>query len=394
MPITERDGYGNRRGDCDECEAVDVWLVSQDDDGEAPWVCSECYDRQNDGNYDGDEYDENGDPIDTRAAGQVEAYDFAGDHTPSPPVLLLPELENRAPRRISIEQEVGRGGTTLAQRLYDAGLCETPHKLGYHSAGSDGTGGICHVEDDGSVDAEIIYSMLRLDRPNIARTLEDALSVVRGAISEDECKLDMRCGFHVHVDIKGYGMKDVESLYHLWNHTEDTIYRIASANWSAHRSVVAEYDYSPATPKGLDSWRSIGARFENQRGALNFANYLAARGYCHCGAFAFAEWEKCECDLRKSTVEFRVFNATANLRKVHAYTALCLAMVSAAQERQYTAEEYPAFPWEGGREVRNVEATNRALSVLYSLPLTDAEKDDLRYCVGCSSANALDAVAA
>src|SRR6266496_2123759 len=46
---------------------------------------------------------------------QAESYDFANDHKPTPPKLLLPVLPNRKSRLISIEQEVARNGIGVAE---------------------------------------------------------------------------------------------------------------------------------------------------------------------------------------------------------------------------------------------------------------------------------------
>lgn len=125
---------------------------------------------------------------------------------------------------------------------------------------------------------------------------------------------------------------------------------------------------------------------QGARGALNLSNFLSARSYCHCGAFDFADWENCVCNLPKSTVEFRVFNATANLRKVHAYTALSLALVEEAKRKRYTTDKHPAFAFTRGEVVTNKDQTKRALTLIFeTLPLTRTEKNDLRYCAENSS---------
>jgi hypothetical protein len=348
--------------------------------------CRYCYEAmveepgEEDDYYEGDE--------DSEATRFEESPDYSADHPVNEPVLLLPAIDGREPRLISFEQEVGRGGRRIAESLHMAGFTLHPTMLPYHNGHP---GGFCHVEEDGSVNAEIIYSMLRLDDRDVARRAESALDVVRSAIQAGEVSLDMRCGFHVHVDVRGFAMRHIENLYHLWNHLEDTIYRLGSANWSSHRSLRTEENYAPETIKGLRTFGAIGRHFDNARGALNFSNYLAARGYCHCGAFAFADWENCSCDLKKTTVEFRVFNATANLRKIHAYTALSLALVEVARQEPFKMSELPEFAWSGGIEPHPyLDQTKRALSLIFErLPLTEAERDDLRYCAERSAVSAV-----
>lgn len=321
-----------------------------------------------------------------RADRVVESYDFENDYLPSQPRLMLPALPDRDPRLVSVEQEIGKGREYIASAFFSGGFSLNDRARGYHS-GDDG--GFCRVEDDASVNAEIIYGKLRLNDPTVAQKFEDALCVVRDAITEGEVKLDMRCGLHVHVDAKGLGMREITNLYNLWNHVEDTVYRIGSANWRCHRTAVASTDYAPPTMKGLEGHTAIGSHFANERGALNLSNYLSSRSRCHCGAFAFAAWEDCTCDLPKATVEFRVFNATANLRKIHAYTALSVGMVEAARRLRITPDDFPAhgFNRRDAEEISNPEATKRALEVLFGgmIPLTDSEREDLTYCARNSS---------
>lgn len=307
-----------------------------------------------------------------------EVYDVAGDYAPVAPRLMLPVLPDRDPRMISVEQEVGAGGHEIARALYDAGFAETEELQPYHS----GASGFVYVEDDASVNAEVIYNKMRLDNPGIASTFEEALREVRTLISDGVSKLDMRCGLHVHVDIRGFGMAQVESLYHLWNHLEDTIFRLGAANWRCHRTCLASHNYAPATLKGLTTRGTIGRYFDSERGALNLCNFLNARGSCRCGAFVFADWENCTCDLRKTTAEFRVFNATANLRKMHAYTALSLALVETAKRITFTSEDFPAFHFHADEDQpMDTLATRDALELIFErLPLTESEKDDLAYC--------------
>jgi hypothetical protein len=391
MPVLfVHDVWGNSFGQCDNCAEGtmndeyrdDAWhLISYRGD----WFCENCYERI--AENDDSDHDEDGNARDEAAENETETVSFESDYKPEPPRLMLPVIEGRDPRLISIEQEVGQGARDIAASLHAAGFSDYGHMLPYHSL--EGDGALCKVEEDGSVNGEVIYSRLKLSEDSTARNLEDALCLVRDAVEAKNARLDMRCGFHVHVDAKGYGMQHVESLYHLWNHLEDTVYRLSAANWKTHRVLVAEHNYARQTQKGLSSRGSIGQYFESDRHALNFSNFLQARGYCRCGAFAFSDWENCSCNLPKSTVEFRVFNATANLRKIHAYTALSLAMTEAARREIFTVDKYPAFSFtqtEGMENVVHEGRSKNALAFLFErLPLTDSEREDLRYCADHSS---------
>lgn len=375
-------------GQCDDCASgnmefrVHAIPLDPRTNAHGTWqLCRSCAGNFDDNNM--PEYDEDppGDEED-----HEESYSFGTDYVlpkMPDPRLILPALAARDPRLISIEQEVGLGGRHLAEALYNGGFAEQLSMLSYHSGD---VSGFCKVEQDGSVDGEIIYSKLRLDEDSVARRLESALDLVRDAIKAGESKLDMRCGLHIHVDARGLGMAQVESLYHLWNHLEDTIFRLAAANWRCHRSLKASHDYSPRTTKGLSSRREIGRSMEEVRRALNLSPYLESRGYCRCGAFTYEDWANCACTLPKPTVEFRVFNATANLRKIHAYTALSLALVEMARHLTFTDEDHASFAFTRTEAIEDAESTKRALDVIFQrLPLTETEKEDLSYCAENSS---------
>ncbi len=402
MPITGIDRFAQALGDCDQCGRSGARVFATDRDGSAPVSCVSCFRdvHDEDPNDEGDDqltpyaieealdaHDFIGDDDDESVGAIVESYSFESDYQPTGPRLCLPELPGRKARMVSVEQEVGMGSNEIAARLHQGGFARYDSRLGYHSSGArtNTPEHFVHVEEDSSVDGEIIYSKMRLDDPTTAARFEAALGVVKGSIQDDIAKLDMRCGLHVHVDAKGYGMAEVESLYHLWNHVEDTVFRLGAANWRCHRTSLASYNYAPPTMKHLDSRAAIGGHFsEGGRGALNLSNFLSSRGNCRCGAFSFAAWQDCTCDLGKSTVEFRVFNATANLRKIHAYTALSLAMVEAARNITFDSS-LTAFGFDRHAETIvgsvEIEKTKVALGILFEgLPLTETEREDLAYC--------------
>jgi hypothetical protein len=266
------------------------------------------------------------------------------------------------------------------------------HIGSYHGRGHPSA--FCYVEYDGSVDSEIIYQKLRLDRKETARRFALGIETVSDAMRMGDVTLDSRCGWHTHVDVghdpdigtRCYSMTDIESLYHLTNYCEDTLYRLASANWKAHRAEMQSEDYSPMAQKGLRGPSAIGNWATHHRGAVNFSPFLASRGGCHCGAFSFGTWSDCTCDLGRNgycpTIEFRVFNATANPRKIRAYTALCLALIAYAQDHICAVESFPVNEWRG---TENEPEETALRFMLTQLPLTDDERRDLLYCAERSS---------
>lgn len=307
----------------------------------------------------------------------------------APPLaLLLETIAGRPARRVSFEQEFGGNARTVATLLYEAGLTSEPRVWDYHSGNTEWL----HVERDGSVDGEIIFSRLHLQDPQVARRSESALHVVQSALSNGTARLDSRCGFHVHVgigydDVTGapcYGMGAVQSLYHLWNHVEDVVFRLASANWARHRTDRGN-SYGAATRKGLTGAVGIGSRLRRDRLALNLQAFLASRASCQCGAFEFGDWAVCTCaGTPKPTVEFRVFNATANARKVRAYCALSLALVAYAEANTCTPDSHPVNAWAGSARLDEATAGQVLRFILRDLPLTDPEREDLRYCAETS----------
>lgn len=330
-----------------------------------------------------------------------DGFEEAGDDLGSPafalPDTLLSVVEGRPARRVSCEQEVGGDGHYVASQLYDAGLTSEPGMRGYHSGSTEW----CYVEDDGSVDGEVIYSRLHLAEVPVARRLDQALDVVHACIAEKHARLDSRCGFHVHVGLDHdarsgaccYSMGAVQSLYHLWNHVEDTVYRLGSANWRHHRDETTGNDYAAPSRKGLTGAVAVGNNLRGYRGALNFMNFLGSRGACHCGAFDFGAWQECTCELPKPTVEFRVFNGTANKRKVRAYSALALALVAYAETHECTAESHPVHAWAGTHALDGERSEETLRFILRELPLSDVEREDVRYCAErCSLADVVTGI--
>ena len=331
---------------------------------------------------DPDEDPEDEDPVfETSDDGATEAQ------APDLP-LMVAAIPGRPARMVSFEQEVGDGAYEIASALYEAGLSSTGEMWGYHSSCSE----FVHVEHDASVDGEVIYSRLRLDRPHVARKLDETLGIVQSMVARGEVSLDSSCGFHVHVGLgfddqagaRCFSMAGVESLYHLGNYVEDVFYRLGSSNWRSHRTETGNH-YAPRTPKSFRGAVGIGNGMEGRRDWLNLSNFLAARARCRCGAFSFGAWQECTCDLPKPTVEFRVFNATANPRKVRAYVALCLALVAYAESHEVRPDSFPVHEWRGTGQLDEETAESVLRFILRDLPLTDPEREDVRYCAETSA---------
>ncbi len=345
--------------------------------------CAECVHEVEDSYYGDREayHDERDYDHDDAASEEIEVHDTSevvAEVDDFPP-LYLPDLPDRVPRMISFEQEISKGGERAARALYRAGLTATDYVRGYHSGREDGE--VCYVERDSSVDAEIIWSKLDLRDRGVAANFTDGIRIVKDLISDGKVGLDMHCGGHIHVDAEGLEMPNVMSLYVLWNHVEDVMYRIGSANWSAHRTQVAYENYAPAIRKDLRNARQVWNGMNYERGALNLSNLLSARSNCHCGATPSGCWSECTCPLHQQTVEFRVWNTTANIRKINAYSALSVAMVEYARQNTMTVSDFPVHEWTETREAQSKHVKEPLDFVLTQLPLTDYERSNVEYCV-------------
>lgn len=375
------------------CDACECFSEVDDDDDTCPscgaCTCAECVaarDRARDA-ADDDGYREPDDDDDD----DDRERDPSSVPTPARATTgaaFLPVLPGRPVRPMSFEQELSRGSHRAAAALYQAGFSPWTDVHGYGSSESASRehrtrGTFVHVETDSSCDGEVIYSRLDLNDDNAAREFEAAFGIVRDLHAERSVSLNALCGFHIHVGIQGFGMRAIENLYHVHNHLEDVLYRIGSTNWRAHRSDMSGNHYAPTVQKNLRGKTSIGHWLQRSRSGLNLSNYLASRASCTCGAFTFADWERCTCDLPKATVEFRWPNATTNLRKVHAFAALLQAVVAvAANADDGEYERLPALDFTGSRTAPSiVEWETRFQWMGANLSLTRNEWESVAYCV-------------
>lgn len=328
------------------------------------------------------------------------------DDDPDVPMnsLLFRSLSNRPMRMVSFEQEIGLGGNYIAEQLHDAGFGTADHMVEYHASHNHEPGRrpegtprpFVTVEEDTSVAAELVWSCMDLDVPDHATKLEDGLELIRQAIRQKRLKLDMRCGGHIHVDVSDYVPRNAASLYYLGCYLEDTVYRLSSANWKCHRTEIARENYAPVVRKGAvrtsDALMLAGA----DRSWLNFTHLINARSgrSCGCGAAAYGLWDECTCPVRQCTIEFRVFNTTANPIKLRAYIALCVSMIQYARDNTVTGEKFPEFAWNGRSDDLHMgKSIERLDFIMTQLPMEDADRKAIMYCVKNSSlAPCLDAI--
>ena len=312
--------------------------------------------------------------------------------------LGIPSIPGREVIRLcGLEIEGGNGkdnrrtGHFLAEQLYHAGLCAYPEMTGYHSG--SGRGHLVHVERDSSVDWEMVVGPINAADPNHMRILDNSVDIVRRLIKDEQARLDMRAGLHIHVEAKNVALHNAYNLHKLYMHNEDFLYRLGAAKWPFHRAIPRDGQgaamKSPETVGKLNFAKTFAG---NRYYGLSFENYFARYfGNCSCGARTYGLFEECTCDLGKCTFEFRLFNTTSNKTKIHAYLAICQALVAKAVELdEITENEYPVqdFIPKKVSDMTNPEKTKLRKGweksirfVNEELPLTVEEKRSLYYCV-------------
>ena len=284
------------------------------------------------------------------------------------------------------------GGQILARRLYDDGISASHNMSGYHS--SEGRRMTVHVERDSSVDWELVIGPMNVADTRDVQIMNRAVRVVRGFINEGTLKLDMRAGMHVHVGADKVPFHNAYNLHKLYMYMEDFLYRLGAAKWPYHRSVNRrgrdQAGKSPITEGKLHFARTFTG---NRYYGLSFDNYFARYfEACSCGARQYGLFDECTCELGKCTFEFRLFNTTANTVKIHAYLAICQALVAKAidMEEIKDSNEFPALdftktkasdlhPSTRGKLIREWE--KRIVFVNEQLPLTPEEKKSIHYCI-------------
>ncbi len=303
---------------------------------------------------------------------------------------------------VSFESEFSGNGDMVARRLYDAGYGLNRHPDAYHNSDArynrlTDSDAFCYVETDSSCGYELIFDRLQIRHRSQAERISNVFSILKELKDEGNISVSARCGFHVHVDVSNWGMKEIVSAYHLWNYLEDPIFRFASAFWNNHRDEEVGGGYSSPVPKGHVSRRDIGRVLDGRRDALNFSPILNARQNCSCSASFYEDWANCTCSLAQPTLEFRVFNATLNQRKIKAYLAFCIAFVNTVKNTEFDPVNFPEMRWQstnsknfivradGSEQEWDDVTIERVKFIMNEFPLTGAEKGDINYCLRNSS---------
>lgn len=280
----------------------------------------------------------------------------------------------------------------LAMDLFEQDLSAFDSRRGYHERYN---GGFSHIERDSSCDWEAVIGPINMANTVEVRKLNQVIRTIRDRIKDKTVKLSLNCGLHIHVSAEKVGIEQAHNLHLIYTYLEDIMYRLGAAKWPMHRAIINgdhSYQLSPRTSNRLDFVKRYQ---ENRYQGLSFSNYFQRMlNNCTCSAGRFGLFEECQCSLEKCTFEFRVFNTTANTKKIHAYMALTQAMIAKAlSTRDFNLEEMP----EMGYNVRNFKDMNsnqqeemqlkwmpRMKFILEELPLTNNERDSILYCVESS----------
>jgi hypothetical protein len=331
----------------------------------------------------------------TEITGGIEGEEFDAAESE---VTEIPSIPGREVVRLcGVEIEGANGtsnGNALAEAFYRNDLSSTDSMTGYHGGRDTG---FAHVERDSSVDWEAVLGPLNAAEPDDMAELNTAVRVIRTMVKDGTLGLDLRAGCHIHVEAARVSLDGAFNLNTLFAYLEDVMFRLGAARWPVHRAV-ANDEYT--IPVLKEERKLAFARFhespdeDTHHFALSFHNYFSRMlNNCRCGATRYDSWEDCTCELGKCTFEFRVFNTTANPRKLHAYLALSQAMVAKAAgmgKLDSPLMEFPPLTFEP-RRFKDMSPTNQEQMVVEwqrrlqwmfrELPLTDDEKESIAYCV-------------
>lgn len=227
------------------------------------------------------------------------------------PQVFSPNLS----RSVSCEWEAVAGVQTTAEALRS--LSEPGAYFEHHG--------------DSTCDGELVFSRLRLDDRDTATRYGRSLATIARLHSTGDAVVGMRAGHHIHIaarDADGRGMSanSLVSLYSVFAHCEDILYRLAAAGWSKHRDESSAGNWAKPIPK-LGSLAKTPRNVGNAIGGdkyqgLNVSNYIHNLRNCRCGAFTYGDWSQCECPDDRATIEWRLWNACVSGRKVRTYIAI------------------------------------------------------------------------
>jgi hypothetical protein len=307
----------------------------------------------------------------------------------TPYTIEIEGRDDRAPRFISIEQELTAGGAAVARMLYDQGLSEASGVEDYsHAPGPRGIA-VC---EDGSLPSdggEVKYSKFDLARRTDATKMSMAVTKIR-QLHKDAgiVNVGSAAGMHIHNGAKDrlgrvLGPVPMAALHELFTFGEDMIYGLAAAGWtSGHRYSGGGNDYAKPIPRvdGKKSPWKISRVMGSKYYGINFERLLNTVGTCRCGSVRFGSWSECECGaFDHATVEWRVFNTSTMPETIHAWLLFTSAVMELAHT--HTPDTLPDNPYRPSGAVLPARIAKRQEILAWFLahcPLNNDERDVIR----------------
>lgn len=202
----------------------------------------------------------------------------------------------------------------IGRELHAAGLTDTPHQERYH-AGQNSGWAKWSFEQDCTVDAELV-SPLMSDTPEHWAELQQVCEI----INRNGGHATTRTGSHVHISSGSFGLSSAKpaAVLRLVNNNEDFMTRISSNPATGkHRGV------QWCTPNVSDTLGDVSEDVEDGHRVLG----RAAEGHGVALNFEAAS----NTTFKKSHLEFRSYDGTANAAIIQQQVAFSAAIVDAAE---------------------------------------------------------------
>lgn len=307
------------------------------------------------------------------------------DELPISGTLVLPSTRSRPIRTISIETEFDGSSAEVSKSLYRSGLIESPAKSPYSSQGNGRLP--CLLKGDSSVTGgELVTYLIDLDNENHAAALLRMTEVMRGCRELGHAEFSTKAGGHIHIDLHGYSIEDLWTLYTTFKYLEMPLYYLGGAGASyGHRSLKGSSYAPPPNGGPYGTVESFAQGFKRQgRSGLNLSNFNGALMSCVCGAVTTGNWKKCSCNLGKATAEWRLWNAEINPRILHAWIAIMQSMTAYAIDTPCNEASMPYLEWTKKNfsalpAKSKVELKKRLEWMHTILPLNSDERDSIVY---------------
>lgn len=289
------------------------------------------------------------------------------------PNMLIPGLR----RSVSCEWEGSAGVSYAAMELDDLGE----------------SGAVFNNVDDGTCDGEIVFSRLGLEDGIMAERYGRSLALLQRLKDAGYIRVGENAGHHIHVSAVDHAgncftPNALVTLYSVYAHCEDLLYRLASAGWRRHRTEGSS-GYANGIPqigRQKKTPKNVGVAIADDRYyGLNVSRFIGAMARCRCGAYRFGDWGQCECGDEGKTIEWRLWNSAVSARKIRTYIVISHLITDyAANHTTDGHADLESNPWAGTDHV-DEDSLARQLTFLLSLPgLTKRDREDIRWLVSIS----------